>query len=101
MSVIEKIKNCFTQESKKPIIEPTTHDISRWQYSVSSVLDDGNTIHLHGWHYGIDLGDFIILYHKDGDTTRYQVVEVKYASDPRDMFIAKAIFAPRQYVTEE
>lgn len=47
-----------------------------------------------GWRAGLGEGDYVIL--KNGDkTTRYQIEEISYYSDPTDMFKASVKFAPR------
>jgi hypothetical protein len=78
-----------------------THDYSRertgWgnDYAVTSVIDGGKQIKLSGWGLGISSGDFLIL-QNGNDTTRYQVDEINYLGNPKDMWRASATFAPRQ-----
>ena len=77
-----------------------THDLSRrtWgnNYNVHSVEDKGHTITISGWRKNIKIKDYIILKQRE-TTTRYQVQEIKYQSDPDDMFFALATFAPRDH----
>ena len=75
-----------------------THDLSSksWgnNYNVLSIEEKGLTINLTGWCKGVVVGDYIII--KNGsDTTRYQIRNINYESDPADMFFATARFAPR------
>lgn len=79
-----------------------THDFSaaRRGYGHDFGLDqvDGNTIKLHGWCYGIEPGDFLILGLSWTRTTRYQVLSVEYTNNVPDMWFATAEFAPRPAV---
>ena len=50
--------------------------------------------HMMGWGEGIIKGDYLILPNAE-KTTRYLVVDVKYFSDPPDMWSADVMFAPR------
>ena len=81
-----------------------THDYTKrhWghDYVITRVEKRGQTIHMMGWGHGINAGDFILIESKSSDPganpdTRYQVAEVDYKSDPRDMWSMTATFAPR------
>ena len=81
--------------------EPTTHDYTRpeWghDYHVTDVRADGRSISLSGWGKGIREGDYLILNaDSTGRTTRYQVYDIRYYSDPPDQWRADARFAPRE-----
>ncbi len=76
-----------------------THDLSQrtWgcNYEILSLTNDGHNADISGWHGCIRSGDYILL--KSGEeSTRYQVSSVEYMTDPRDMFFASIVFAPRQ-----
>lgn len=43
-----------------------------------------------------DVGDYLILQHRDGDTTRYAVKTLERAGNPRDYAKAVLAFAPRE-----
>lgn len=77
---------------------PQTHDYTRraWghDYSIISVLNDGQQARLAGWGHGIKAGDYLII-PKGSGTTRYQVERINYRMDPADMWLADAVFAPR------
>jgi hypothetical protein len=76
-----------------------THDYTRrgWghDFAVRKLSDGGTRISLVGWGHGIADGDYLIL-PNGAETTRYQVEGVHYQGDPRDMWFADAVFAPRQ-----
>lgn len=80
---------------------PVEHDYTRrgWGHDFSVVnLDlNGRVLRLTGWGAGIEDGHFLIL-PNGGETTRYLVTSIKYESDPRDMWVATALFAPRGIV---
>lgn len=57
--------------------------------------NDGLEASMIGWGRGIKDGDYLILAHQDGDTTRYRVKSINYFMDPRDMWKADVEFAPR------
>lgn len=74
-----------------------THDYTRrhWGHDYSiSPNEDGSKADLIGWGHGISKGDYLLLQHDDG-STRYLVEQVKYMSNPKDMWEIKASFAPR------
>ncbi len=77
-----------------------THDYSNgcWGHDchITSIEDDGLTISLTGWGFGLSNNDYIVL--KNGsDTTRYKLDDVEYTSNPPDMWFAKASFSPREH----
>jgi len=75
-----------------------THDYSvrGWghDFHVLEATDNGMSLRLAGWGKGINNNDYIILPNGE-DTTRYQIDNIKYMSDPRDQWFASASFAPR------
>lgn len=79
---------------------PTTHDFSRstWGHAISSFdpQDGGQSAHAIGHGHGIKSGDYLILSHPNGGTTRYAVDMIEYYSDPRDMWRARLVYAPRE-----
>jgi hypothetical protein len=57
-----------------------------------------NELRAYGWnsaHWGWDVGDYMIFYHRDGDSVRYQIKTIRHESDPKDMWQATLTFAPR------
>jgi hypothetical protein len=58
----------------------------------------GYVAHLMGWGEAIQVGDFLILPHAEGGTTRYEVTKISYFADPEGMWSATARFAPRPEV---
>jgi hypothetical protein len=76
-----------------------THDFTdrSWghDYTISAIYNDGIDIDAAGWGLGIKKDDYLIL-RENYRTTRYQVLEIEYRSDPRDMWFAKLRFAPRE-----
>lgn len=86
----------------KPAAQPQTHDYTRryygHDYSIRQAADGGTRLRMTGWGVGIVAGDYLILRNGDG-TTRYQVEQIDYCNDPRDMWFADVAFAPRQAVS--
>ena len=78
--------------------EPKTHDFidCSWGHSCSfTPIDKGLKGSIIGHGGGISKGDYLLL--KNGEhSTRYQVTEISYYSDPTDMFRGKVDFAPRK-----
>ena len=81
---------------------PQTHDYTdrTWghDYVFSPADRAGYVGHLTGWGSGIVAGDFLVLRHPEGGTTRYEVTRILYFEDPPDMWSATARFAPRPEV---
>lgn len=76
-----------------------THDLTKrmWgqDYAINEVIKNGARLRLVIWSSKqIVVGDYLII-RNGGNTTRYQVDEVKYCADPPDMLFAKVSFAPR------
>jgi hypothetical protein len=100
LRAIEKVMQRFSADHSVRI-EATTHDFSKekrtWGHDVSftSIDDDPERGKVYGWHYGIKIGDYLILQNGEG-TTRYQVEAIRYRYDPPDMFFATVVFAPRR-----
>ena len=78
-----------------------THDYTDrgWgrNYNITDIQNEGMEVSLCGWGNGITEGDYILLKNGSG-STRYRIDEIKYFSDPRDMWSAAASFAPRDVV---
>lgn len=77
---------------------PQTHNLTKrmWgqDYAVDEVIKNGARLRLVIWSLKqIEVGDYLIIAN-GGNTTRYQVDEVKYCADPPDMLFAKVSFAP-------
>ena len=75
-----------------------THDYTApaWghDYVIHEIIDNGNTLKMMGWGTGLCKGHFLLL--RNGtESTRYQVAEIEYFDDPRDMWRVTATFAPR------
>ncbi len=83
-------------------VRQQTHDYTRrtWghDYTTLRVIDGGQRLRLSGWGLGINAGDYLILQNGNG-STRYRVDSIDYRTDPRDMWLAEASFAPRQAVS--
>lgn len=94
-----------TEASGSPLerrVRPQTHDYTRraWghDYSIVSLIEDGQRLRLAGWGSGIAAGDYLLL-PSGSNTTRYQVTSIDYRRDPPDMWFADAAFAPRPAVS--
>lgn len=74
-----------------------THDYTkgRWGHDVTYSSLPGDKLRAIGWGLGIAVGDFLILKHPEGGTTRYRVESISYAWNPGDMWTATLVFAPR------
>jgi hypothetical protein len=76
----------------------TTHDYTSryWghDYAITKVIEDGQQLEVMGWGHGLSKGDFLLL-QNGTDSTRYQIKRVKYFTDPKDMWSANLLFAPR------
>lgn len=97
------------REMKKKKSEPKTHDYSNryWghDYAITKVEKKGQIIHMTGWGFGLKIGDYIIIQGQSNElgvnpTTRYLVAEIKYESDPKDMWHGIFLFAPRPNLIE-
>ena len=82
-----------------------THDYTKrhWghDYTVTDVGEHGAEISMMGWGRGISVGDFILIQGQSKDPgarpdTRYRVKDVRYMSDPSDMWSMECDFAPRE-----
>lgn len=83
---------------------PHTHDytLRTWghDYNITNVIDGGMRLRMAGWGRGIKAGDYLIL--PNGiDTTRYRLERIDYRTDPSDMWLADAEFAPRSHEQKE
>lgn len=86
---------------------PATHDYTR-RYAghdyTFEPIDNGQRGRVVGWGKGIRAGDYLLLQREAGagpGSTRYQIVDVRYYSDPSDMWSASVRFAPRPLVAGE
>lgn len=74
------------------------HDYTRgtWGHDCTfTPADHGQRGRMSGWGHGISAGDYIVLVHPAGGTTRYVVDTVEYYRNPPDMWRASVTFAPR------
>jgi hypothetical protein len=101
-SIRVPLKDLTEVVKPKPAAQPQTHDYTRrcygHDYSIRQAADGGTRLRMTGWGVGIVAGDYLILRNGDG-TTRYQVEQIDYCNDPRDMWFADVAFAPRQAVS--
>lgn len=84
---------------------PKTHDLTAktWghNYTITQIINHGERLRLSVWYAGlIRSGDYLILAHENGQTTRYQVEKIEYCRDPADMGFVDAVFAPREAPAE-
>jgi hypothetical protein len=57
----------------------------------------GNKLSLYGWtDRNLQVGDYLILSPRKGETTRYKLTHFRRPGDPRDMWFGTADFAPRE-----
>lgn len=52
------------------------------------------TARVSGWGFGIRVGHFLRLTHPAGGYVLYEITEVRYASNPLDMWHASVRFVP-------
>lgn len=81
--------------------EPQTHDYTRryWGHDyVFTPVDGGarGSMLLIG-SAQFRVGDYLIMAHKNGDTTRYQIETLRRKPDPSDLYEATVRFAPRAF----
>lgn len=75
-----------------------THDYTKRDWGHDFTFDPGRgglEAKMMGWGFGIQEGDYLVLPHSKGDTTRYRVARIEYYRDPPDMWRADVTFAPR------
>jgi hypothetical protein len=61
-------------------------------------VEKNGELRAHGWnsqHWEWNVGDYMIFYHRDGDSTRYQIKTIRHETNPRDMWQATLVYAPR------
>jgi len=96
--------------------DPVTHDYRRsrctigWDYTFDST-DGGKYARMIGWSTDprtghvvrLAAGDFVLFTNlkSDNGETRYQIEQIKYYRDPRDMFSAQLVWAPRKGAEDE
>lgn len=69
---------------------PKTHDYTKTGWGHNYVLHrqaDGKA-NISGWGYGLNELDYLILKNPRGKPVRYQIQEIEYKWDPRDMWNA-------------
>lgn len=66
-----------------------------WGHDISWRPLPGHKLDASGWGAGIRQGDYLLLSNPAGGETRYQVEEIRYATDPKDQWFATLAFAPR------
>jgi hypothetical protein len=79
---------------------PATHDYSGanrgWGHDYTfEPVDGGQRAVAKGWGRGLNEGDYLILDHPDGGTTRYGIASISYYTEPSDMWRADLVFDPR------
>lgn len=92
-------KNSPRKRERKPMADTIDLSSRVWghNYEVLRCHEGGHKIELAMWTSdGPAIGDFLILHHDDGDTTRYEIEELERCRDPKDMYFATCYFAPRQ-----
>ena len=60
--------------------------------------DEGERVRFTGWDRGCrewEVGDYVIFIKRDGNETRYKILEVEQCADPKDMYFMTGMFAPR------
>lgn len=74
----------------------------RWGHNVT-VMDipggSGHELKVAGWCLGVSVGDYLALPNGDHGWSRYQVDEINYQGNPRDMFFATLSWA--QFSSQE
>jgi hypothetical protein len=82
-----------------PTRAPQTHD-----YTVRTLGHDvvftpadraGYVAYLMGSGVDVEVGDFLILPHAEGGTTRYEILKITHFAETSDMWSATARFSPR------
>ena len=66
---------------------------------IDAVDDQGGAV-IIGWGYNVNVGDFLILPNGSG-STRYQVMNLLYKSNPVDMWRGQCQFALRETLNTE
>lgn len=67
-----------------------------WGHDIGYRPAPGQRLEGHGWARGIKAGDYLVLTNRaNGRSTRYMVDDIRYCSNPTDMFFFSATFAPR------
>lgn len=74
-----------------------THDYTAryWGHDFTFAPLPGSRGSMSGWGEGLKAGDYLLLPHNEGGTTRYVIDKIEYYRDPRDMWHATVSFAPR------
>jgi len=94
---LDPVKGTLLKKDRPPRVK--THDYTQkaWghDYTVIKVVNKGQQLEALGWGQGLGVGDFLILQNGTG-SSRYQIEKISYKSDPRDMWVATLIFAPRE-----
>ena len=60
--------------------------------------DEGEKVRFTGWDRRSgewEVEDYVIFI-KDGNETRYKILEVEQCADPKDMYFMTGMFAPRK-----
>ena len=92
----ERLARWSQQNAQVPGIQVHDYSIRGWGHDyVFRPQDNGLKAHMMGWGYGLKPNDYLILQNK-GATTRYQIKNVEYYSDPADMWPADVVFSPRE-----
>jgi hypothetical protein len=85
------------QQSQRPVHD--FRDPTRgWGHDIGyRPLNGGNVLDAWGWCFGIAPDDYVLLTNKkNGETTRYRVLWIRYTENVRDMFFAHLEWASYQ-----
>lgn len=63
-------------------------------YTCFPTTEDGDRIKMVGWRTGLQKGDLLGLRHGDSHFAAYEIVSIRYKSDPADMFSADLKYQP-------
>lgn len=103
----ESIKKLFQPDTYRENFSallryPKTHNYINqhwgWALHMINTTDNGKTYTLCGHGIGIEKGDFILMKMESGKIGKFKIMEIKYFSDPYDMWSGK--IRPIGYVEE-
>lgn len=85
----------FTRPSK-PAPQPRGFNFHKhgqsWGWSLVIGNIDGLYIGFHGWGNGLRAGDYLVIPGAKGNPAPYRLTEIRYCTDPTDMFFGRAIY---------
>jgi hypothetical protein len=95
MYQLNQIKQAFAPWMRKKG-EKRTHDYTKqywgWSCSITKIKADDHTICCLGHGHGLQEGDTMLLSMESGKVGRFTITQLKYFSDPKDMFDLEAVF---------